>query len=290
LHIIQLEEKRPAKTLEEVRAEIAEALASEQARKLAWEAADRFSYEVFDLVETTEGIAPAVVFGSFAEQREKSYLDTTWFDDTTPVAPFGYSRAALRDAYRLSQSQPVSDVLEGIDKYFVACLIDQRPGYLPELTGGSETAQKVAEEIRRELALEAARAEARRIRDQIAAELAKGLVVDNAIVTQYEFEEVPEFSLGNPPYRVRNARLLVDLVPQYAAGTLAESSDTDDGAVLFYIADRKLPSPEEIAENREQTRTQVEQRKQQAVLEEFYQRLDEESNTQIEDGKLRQAF
>ncbi|MCF7854655.1 MAG: peptidylprolyl isomerase [Candidatus Pacebacteria bacterium] len=294
-HLIKLEAKKPGVSLEEAADSIRKELANKRARELAWEAADAFSYSVYETMttgedeEAAEDVPPAQMFAAMAEKKDLAWQDTPWFTENSALAVFESSRSASRNAYALTRHDPLSRVIEGVDKRYVACWLAEQSAELPDLTAAPAYVQAIQTKLRREKARELAREKA----EQAYHEIEQGLVAGKefeAAAEPYPFEAVPEFSLSALPWGTPNARLISDTVPEHSAGTLVEPLRIGDGATLLFLAGVTPPDQETVEEHYDQSEQQLLREKQQNVLESFDAKLQERAKMELDEGVREQLI
>ena len=289
-HLLKVEDRKPEKEFAEVSAKIREEIKKQRARNLAAEVAANFAYKAFEAVDEAgeSGLPPAEIFEDVAEKNAYRLRDSDWFRKNRPAAPF-QSVAAVNKAYNLTQRQPVSEMIEGNDRYHVACFLDRKPGELPALEGNRQLRMQIKRQMEREKALTTAREKAEEAYRKIKENLDGGMTFAKA-ADQYEFEDVPEFTNANPPRRAPNGSIVANVATQHAAGTLIKPRDIREGATLIYVAARELPTDEEIEEHRDEVREQLLQRKRSAAIRNFHDRLAVDSNTALAEDVIEQLM
>jgi parvulin-like peptidyl-prolyl isomerase len=290
LHLIQVEGRRPGRDFAEVKDEIRGALRTARARDLAWEAADRFSYEVFERIDTAQGSQPAaVLFSEYAKTKGFTAEDTQWFAQSDQEAAPLNSSMAVQEAWTLDDTHKVSEVIQGVERMYVACWVAARPGRLPEFSADPALTNRIKAIVQREEAIRLAREAAAQAYSKIQAEIAAGTAFEQAAAA-YGFEAVPPFTLSQPPAINTFGELLVEAAAGLAPQTLAQPLNTPTGALVVYLAERQAPDGFQVNAVREQVKQQVLQRKQQAELEAFYRDLEMRSDTQLETALMEQLL
>ncbi|OPZ25050.1 MAG: Foldase protein PrsA 1 precursor [Lentisphaerae bacterium ADurb.BinA184] len=287
LHIIKVTDRKPARTLDEaaVTEEVRGKVGDERAKQLAMKAAGDFAYGVYEYTEEPgAGQSVAQAFGDYATKDGRAFQDTGWFGQYGGVEPFlSADLAAGREAFKVSAKQPVSTVIEGDGRYFVVCLLDEKAGYLPEFSEQRQAlVTQVLGQMRNEESVRVARQKAREAHAAIVAALAEGKAFDT-LKAAYRFGGVDAFTLKSPP-RAAFSDVIVATVPTLAVGTLSEPQETPTGAVLVYLRERVAPGDKAIQEKLAETEAALLREKQQAALQEFLKRLEEDSGTRLKEG------
>lgn len=281
-HIIRVDKVIPERSFDEVRFELVAELTKERARRFAWNAAEDLSYKVFEHADQWSKASFKVLAQTAAEAGYT--VKTTDFFSPNGEYPelFGDSRAAARKAYGVTENQPLSEAVEGEDAYFVAALVESRPGRLTELD--DEALAFCRNIVVNDKALELARAAAASVHDEIVAELPES-DASPFLQVSYEFESPEPFTRLNPPTRDVVGWTVLGQLSEQPSGTLSEPLDIPEGAVLVYI-DQRLPLDSQALseEDREVASEQVRRQKSQAAVEAFHERLTAESEPELVEG------
>lgn len=271
------------KPLPEVESEIIRELKKEKASELAVADADEFAYEAFETSSQAEKKDAATVVRQIAEERGLEWEKTPAFRPGDKLAEFADNSAVTEKAFKVSSANPVSNVIRENHDCYIACWAETVPGYIPEL--GEETADfaDVEQQLRQLKAVKTARRRAEENYMNLSRQLDGGKDFAE-FAAALMFEKVSPFSRREPPENRDYARLLLTKVTQASPETLLEPFDTDNGAVVAYLADRELPSEETIEEQRERIRRRLKQEKRRRAEERFYKKLQEESETRLREG------
>ena len=281
-HIIKLEDKRQGRSLAAAAVEIRRQLVDEEAERLAEDAALSFADEAYEALGAAGRSAVAAdVFKSVAADKKVSWEDTAqWFRERGAIQPFGWQPTLREEAYALDQDNALSEVIKEKDAFFVACWLADKAACLPAFDDDPALSRRVQRQMQRERALDTARERAAAAYDEIAKKLVDQAAFADAI-GDLEFEEAAGFTRQRPPSGVSNAREIAELVSANAAETLLAPVETPTGAVLVYLETRVPPSDEIFEEKQEQYANRLKQRKQRTLLGSFYERLKEESRTEL---------
>ncbi len=286
-HLIKVTDHRSARSVEEVSDEIREKVIAQKSEKLAAEAAYSFGravYEQFDNWSPASNRAPAEIFRRLTESMNIETKETGWFDGTGRIDPYGYLADLAKKAYILDRDRPISDVIKARDSFYMACWTDTKPASLPEFGTGKDLAWKVQNKIMRAKQLELARKAAAEAVQTLRAKLQEGIAFDEASKGLKVFTEVPAFTTQQPPANIPGAAHIVELVADQGGGTVIEPVETENGAVVAYLVSRSLPPDEEFEMKKASIEQRVMQQKRNAAIMALYERLSQESETQLSEA------
>ncbi len=282
-HLIKVTEQQAAKTLDEVKDELRDKALADKARELAANAADEFAYEAFDQVEgRPAGLAPAEAFAAFAKAQGYTTEDTRWFGKRGFTPPFIGDWNAVGQAFEVNELQPVSQVIQGNAKSYVVAWMGTKDSSLPAFAGDdAELVSGIVNLLQRELAVRQARQQAAAAAAEIQAKLAAGEEIGQ-LKQAHGFAPVPEFSLAQPPANHPQVEILKAVAAETpAAATLATPRDTDQGAVLVFVANVVDLGDDELASFREETKTTLLNSRRQEAMQSFLADLEKSSKTTL---------
>ncbi len=288
-HLLQVDDVIPAKSFADVRDELLAQVRREKAKRLAWEAADELSYNVFDQADRW-GKPKHQVLAKTAAENGYAVATTKYFNQDADELPqiFENSRSAARKALQLNDKQPLSESIEGGDSYFVAALIDARPGSLPQFHDTVKVADICIKQMVDEKALELARAKAAAVRSEI-----KGApeATEKNLVANFQFIVPEPFTRLQPPLRNQVGWTLLGQLESQEVGTLSDVLNIGNGAVLVHFIER-LPLDEESLtdQDRQVAQEQVHREKMGRLLQEFHARLDAEAEPKLVDNLVDILF
>ena len=292
-HLIQVEETIPRRELDEVREELRDQIGMAQARSKAWAAADAFAYAVFDRsadfdLETAAGRQrQAEIFLELAQQREVRSQDTEFFNLRQLPPVFRGHRQAAEKAYRTNSEQPLSDVIEGDERYFVAYFLDSAPAQIPEFAADPEIQQRCVNWARQGKELELARQTAADIHREISEELETAAETIEILKAKFDFAETAPFTRRSPPAQAAEYQwVIIDHLDDLEVATLASPVETRYGALLLWLAERIPADLEELEEEREQTRSRLLNRKADWAIRSFVEDVETRSQTTLADNLL----
>jgi hypothetical protein len=235
---------------------------------------------VYNALGDRKGTDAASIFDKTAASGKVKVRETGWFREGGYISPFGFESALAKQAFQLSEERPLSETIQGKKDFYVACWVDTRKASLPRYGDDPSLAARVRNHIKREKALEAAREKARKAYQDIQKKLDKGIPFEKA-AAGYKFTDVPEFTPEKPPTRGANNQQIIEALAGVPPRTLLRPIDTISGSVLVYLKSRTLPSDEDFKKDEKTFAQQVKRRKEQAILQAFWKRLEKESGTKL---------
>ncbi len=120
------------KELDKVRARIRVSLLNSKATQAAGKAARSFADKLAKRPEKETAAELAERFSALAKEAEFSVVDTGPFTTEGEVPKLGKLPSFQRQAYTLNEEQPLSGVIYGPGKFFVACWLETIPGEVPK--------------------------------------------------------------------------------------------------------------------------------------------------------------
>jgi peptidyl-prolyl cis-trans isomerase D len=240
-HIIKVTDKKPAthKTIDEVKAQIEDALKWERAQAEAQRTAD----DVATKMKKPEDL------DAVAKPRGLVVSESNFFSREEPIAGIGMAPAVADRAFELKDGE-VSDPIRTPQGFAFITVTGRQEAKLPTL---DEVKERVREEVVKKKAVEAARQRAAALAPQMksgdfaAAAKAAGLEV---ITTDLIARGAPVGALGSSPAIDAAAFSL----PQ--AG-VSDPIVTDNGAAIIKVVERKDPTAAELATARDATKTEL---------------------------------
>ena len=183
-------------------------------------------------------------FDEAAAREGLKVQETPDFSVNTPPEAFGGSREVAAAAFKLTEKEPNSDVIDGGQGgqgYYVIQLEKINP--TRPLTY-EEARASLTETLKQERAQEALNLKATDVRNKIAADLKAGKAFGEAAAAQgVKPEDFPAFSLKSPGTDTPDAGEIVHVASDLAVGELSTAMPTADGSVLVYVA-KRLPVDE----------------------------------------------
>lgn len=284
LHLIKLDDRRSGQSFEEVADEIRNTLKTEKAERLAKENAYGFADRAYQAVQNRNAsTSPDEVFSNLARERELEPAETSWFGPQGRIRGFEREFGLAGKAYKATRENPVSEVIEGRQGVYVACWKDTQEGTLPVIDDNPQLQNQVRRQIKKERALEVARETGRNLHQEISTKLAEGIPFSEAVPEDVSFEDIDPFKPtgGRPPRQLPKAQDVVSALKGVSPNTMLEPMETEDGLLLVYLADRIVPTEEELQEMRDMYRTRLQNRKQQELLAGTYEQLQEDANLEL---------
>jgi peptidyl-prolyl cis-trans isomerase D len=170
--------------------------------------------------------------------------ETPDFSANQPPAALGSSHAVTAYAFKLTEKEPNSDVIDagqGGQGYYVIQLAKINP--TRPLTF-EEAKANLADTLKHERGQEALNLKATEVRNKIAADLKAGKAFAEAAGAQgVKPEDFPAFSLRDPGANTPDAAEIIQVASDMAVGDLSTAMPTADGSVLVYVQ-KRLPIDE----------------------------------------------
>lgn len=227
--------------------------AVEQARTAAQDFALRAYKECQD-----KPLAEAVKTFRTACQRDPkpaTVIESGFFaaaDTAIPGLLTPSSNKAVKEFSKLVPDLPVSEAVEedGGAFLYVACLLEEKPSYVPALSGNKDLYARIEGLLLQQKALAKAREVARTEHNQVQAALVKTRDFDQA-KGKAPFAKLPAFALQAGPsgHPQRNA-IMDELRKALPLGYLSAPVDTAEGALMLYVRNYEFPAADPGADNR----------------------------------------
>lgn len=287
LVVLKLEEKRSGRSLADAQDEIRRKLFEQISLEKATEAAAAFNDEVERELDKASGSAavPGDVFSKVAEAHALQVRESGYFNEGGMIIPFGREPELVKAAFELDAASPCTGAVKGRKDVYVACWLETKPGELPAADGNDQLLERLRNKAKRDRATAVARQRATEAHTTLAAALKAGKTFDEAAkaLTAIEFKPTEPFTRMQPPAGVPEGRALVEKLSEAAPGTLLEPLENSDGATLVYLVSRTLPAEAKFQEERDRFENMARWSKRYAVVQEFYDKLDKESATTLEE-------
>ena len=289
LHLIKVTEAKPARPLNDVKAELLATVTTQAAEQAAQQDAEKFAeemYKIWDNQSQTAINLPALqnVFSSKAAEQKIQVVDSDWVRADRPqILPLGDDSELVRQAVQLDGAKPYSDVIKGTAKgvWYVACHLGKKAGYLPAV---AEVLPKVRLQMNRDNAIELARNKAKESAAALAKKLADKVAFAKAAAElSLKFQAVPEFSRAEPPSQT-DLSTVFDLLAAKEAGSVFDPIETRTGAIVVYYKARTLPTTAAFEKEKAQIAKGIEQERRYVILRSFSQKLETESKTELAEG------
>jgi peptidyl-prolyl cis-trans isomerase D len=263
-HLIKVEKINEGRTrsFEEVKAEIADRIASERARNLAYDEAEA----IYDAAAASGDL------GAAAAARGVEALTTDFFTRQGQVPGIERGAEFAQAAFQLPAGE-MSDILDLGGDYVVLQVIEQRPARVPELAA---VEARVRQDLIREKQTEQAGQDAR----SLLAELKAGVAIDQAarkIKASVHTTDFFKRSGGSPEAGVAPevARAAFELSERDPLPP--EPVKTSEGYAVIRFRERKPPPAEGFEAEREQIRSRLLQQKKSAAWSAWIEQLRKES-------------
>jgi peptidyl-prolyl cis-trans isomerase D len=239
-HIIKVTDKRPAttKSLAEVRTQIEDQLKYEQAQSAAQKLADEVAGE---LKKPTD-------FEKVARARGLQNGETGFFLQDEPIAGIGMAPAVGQTAFSMKEGE-VSEPIRTPQGYAFITVTGRQDAYVPKL---DEVKAKVREDVLKQKAIDKARAAAANI-----AGLKSGDFDKAAKAAGLEVKTTDLIARGAPIADVGVSPKLEAAAFALPAGSVSDPIVTETGATIVKVLERKDPTPEELAKDRDNLRNEL---------------------------------
>ncbi len=240
-HIIKLTDKRPAttKTLAEVRSQIEDTLKYEQAQAAAQKLADEVGAEIKKPAD----------FEKVARARGLQTGESGLFLQEEPIAGIGISPAVSQTAFTMKEGD-VSEPIRTPQGYAFVTVTGRQDPYVPKL---DEVKAKVRDDVVKQKAIEKARATAA----TVAASLKSGDFDKAAKAAGVEVKTTDLIARGAPIAEVGVSPKLDEAAFALPAGAVSDPIVTENGAAVIKVVERKDPTPEEVAKDKENLRNEL---------------------------------
>ncbi len=240
-HIIKLTDKRPAttKTLAEVRSQIEDTLKYEQAQAAAQKLADEVGAEIKKPAD----------FEKVARARGLQTGESGLFLQEEPIAGIGISPAVSQTAFTMKEGD-VSEPIRTPQGYAFVTVTSRQDPYVPKL---DEVKAKVRDDVVKQKAIEKARATAA----TVAASLKSGDFDKAAKAAGVEVKTTDLIARGAPIAEVGVSPKLDEAAFALPAGAVSDPIVTENGAAVIKVVERKDPTPEEVAKDKENLRNEL---------------------------------
>ncbi|MBA2603609.1 MAG: peptidyl-prolyl cis-trans isomerase [Acidobacteria bacterium] len=241
LHILRLTERREAATrsLDEVRSQIEDQLKSERAQNAAQSLAD----------ELDKGIDDPGDLETVARARGLTVNESEFFARQEPISGLGMAPAVTEQVFAMKEGE-VSDAIRTPQGFAFVTVTGIQPERVPEL---DEVRSRVRDDVVRGKAVETARQQAA----AVAPKLKSGKFEAAAKAAGLEVRTTESIARGAPIPDVGVSPAVEAAAFSMAAGEVSDPIQTDSGAAIVRVIDRKEVTPEGIAEGRQALRGEL---------------------------------
>jgi hypothetical protein len=221
-----------AKTPEEAKAKIREALIRNQALDSVRAQANEFAAAVFELTPARpENLA------TIAKQKDLTVHETSPFDSQFGPGEFVAPAEFTKTSFQLTPDEPLAGPIAGPDAYYVVALEKQLPSEIPTL---EEIRDRVTQDFRHEQALRLAQQIGTNFAVGVAANLASGKSFASVCVAAgLKPEVLPPFSLSTQELPELDDRADLNQIKQAAfttpVGHASGFAQTPDGGLIIFV-------------------------------------------------------
>lgn len=310
--ILQLTDRRDGRSLDDVKVEIRTKLEQQEAQQLAQDKAADLSDEMSAALDRAMGalgdeaddaarlakaqqvftetvkaqkleIIPVDTPTAEAKTLEIIQIDTP-FARNEDVGSFGRDATLAKAIFELDPAMPISNAVGANSPnspQFVALLGQIIPGRLYSLdTEADILLPKLRQIVSKDLAREAARAEAAALRDAWTEALAKGDVP--AVINGVMWKTSKPFSLMEPDYQIPQLGEVYEVASKAKSGTMFDPIEYENGFIVARLDARTLPAETQLTEDvKKELEENLKKSKTDAALTSFYQRLGREAETSL---------
>ena len=240
-HVIKVTEKKAAsqRPLAEVQPQIEDQIRWQRAQDQAQRQAD----EVAALLKK-----PAD-FDSVAKPRGLTVGESAMFGKEEPIAGLGMAPNVAAQAFEMKEGE-VSEMIRTPQGFAFITVTGRQDAYLPKL---DEVKQRVRDDVLKQKAIDAARAQA----TAIAAQLKSGDFTAAAKAAGLEAKTTDLIARGAPIADAGISPAIEAAAFSLPVGSVSDAITTDNGAVVVKVLERKDPTAEEIKTGVAQTREQL---------------------------------
>ncbi len=294
LLLVKVLERQDGRSLEEVRNELTDILKKEKSVQLAYEGALDFAGRVSDRWwKDTESAVPfdgVRILAEFASETKSASFELI---DKIPRngmvnAEIGQEQELLKAVFETSAKEPLTGAVKGEKASYVAYLQEVEVPSLADPLKDNIALNTLKNIYRRKVALETTRVRAKAEAERINAALQNGTEF-TAAAGKTVFTDLPAFSRMEPGELNQKARIsdvgsTLLAVSKAQPGKVLEPLKTSNGYALIFLLSKTLPDDQDSQKMLENVRGYILRREQQKALTDFYQRLEQESNTRLPEG------
>jgi hypothetical protein len=241
----KFKEKDEVLPLDKVADKIKKTLSADEAKILAIKDAQAFAVEAY---QTTSDLKTkkAVIdgFSAIAEKKSLKVYETDFFSSAdTVLKNVGKEPDFAVSVSQLFADQPVSDAIQGNNACFVACMIDNEESRSAKF---EEVKDKVKKDYIAEKSLSLAREDARNTALKISEALDAGKNI-NELLSEFKFEDLPEFDMVAPPKGADGA-VILELAANTKTGKVSKVEDPAYGSIFIFVEKKTMPAEQEFKE------------------------------------------
>jgi peptidyl-prolyl cis-trans isomerase D len=241
LHIIKVTDRRAAakKSLDEVRAQIEDQLKWERAQAEAQRLADDLDKQIDDPGD----------LDTVAKTRGLAVTDSGFFAREEPIAGLGMAPQVAERAFEMKQGE-VSDALRTPQGFAFITVTGTQPERMPNL---DEVRNRVRDDVIKSKAVDTARQRAA----AAAAQLKAGNFEAAAKAAGVEAKTTELIARGAAIADAGISPAIDAVAFKLPAGAVSDPINTDTGAVIVKVLERKDVTPEEVTAGRQQLRDEL---------------------------------
>jgi peptidyl-prolyl cis-trans isomerase D len=241
LHIIKTTDRKPAGTrpFDEVKGQIEDQLKSERAESEGQRLADELDKQIDDPGD----------LDTVAKARGLTATESGFFSRDEPISGLGMAPAVAERAFEMKQGD-VSDALRTMNGFAFITVTGTQPERMP---GVDEVKARVRDDVIKSKAADTARQRAAALVPQFksgnfdAAAKAAGL----------EVKTTDEIARGAPIVDAGVSPAIEAVAFKLPAGSVSDAIQTENGAVIVKVLERKDVTPEEVTAGRQSLRDEI---------------------------------
>jgi peptidyl-prolyl cis-trans isomerase D len=190
------------------------------------------------LAESADSFAQAVLqnpanFDQVAKDKNLQVVHTDPFTSEKPDKAFSDDPTLVRQAFNLTKENPVSDVVEANDGFYVMKLSEIDPSAPLSLADAKD---QVGAAVKEEKAQVAIQAKAKELREKIDADTKKGIGFVQAVENAGSKAETPEpFALADPGKNAAIAQLIAENGLSLEQNETSKLLQDQDGALIIHL-------------------------------------------------------
>jgi peptidyl-prolyl cis-trans isomerase D len=185
-------------------------------------------------------------FDQAAQEKGLRLQQTALFTLQQPDKAIAQEPALVRESFNLTTDNPISDVIEGKDGFYVLKLAKIEPSQPLSL---EEAKDKVVAAIKAEKVRTGIESKAREVREKIDAEMHNGAdFVQAAEKAGYKAETPPPFALADPSGNVEIAGIMAVNTVDLGEGGTSKLLENQDGGLIIHML-KKEPIDEQKYED-----------------------------------------
>ncbi|MEA2013174.1 MAG: peptidylprolyl isomerase [Verrucomicrobiota bacterium] len=280
-HIIKVDDKKgKKKTLKEAKKEVLSKVKLEKAVDIAKDAAAKFTLKAYNTVQNDPEGNAEESFSKLATKKKLKLKTTKAFAKNGYVREFGYQFA--RNVFAFDVENPISEVVENKNKFYVACFSKEHDTHIPEYEKDKKLQKKIEGTLKNEKAMEKAKTQGNEVYNKLKKELDNDKEFE-IIAKYYKFKDIKKFTQKESP-RIADVTQIKAAVESAESKELLPPIKGRNSYRILFVKKVKSPSDKQYEKDKkEYKKTYIEKIERQALTD-FNKRLEDESETELTDG------